>query len=587
MAASTAQTFQNNNNGVSRQEIQAAIAKAVELRALHAALMQGSSPANLRLPGCVSPTISRPSSQFSAQDYPVFTPSYGEEPLPGYQQIRLENRTLSENWDAYRLEGEEDDDADPSDIKKETSSCIKGFSPGPFGRDPQICPSEDLKSVTSSCANHFAILQASPGTDFFKSSRRTGSEDFKTVTTCNECKPAVISSETDSGTKNTKNSNTVMPLTDSHLPAQPQSKQRGPMFSWLFPRLKKKHKNETSPNRSEAEEVPQIFKDLGIMSIESLKKELLEANENRDAALMEVAEMKSSLGQLKQKLEYLETYCEELKKTVKQTVQGRDTQVLERSGNLPKGGKSIDGNSESAMLVSHEFMIEGFLQIVSEARLSVKQFCKTLVNQIEETDNNLMEKLNLILQPYNLTLNSKYSKALLYHLEALINQSLYQDFENCVFQRNGSPKILDPNEDRQAQFSSFIALRNLSWNEVLRKGTKYYSEEFSRFCDQKMSSIISTLNWTRPWPEQLLQSFFVATKCIWLLHLLAFSFNPPLGILRVEANRNFDPIYMEDIFAEKQRHQTPARVKVMVMPGFYVQDRVLKCKVICKYKTVP
>ncbi|XP_042512382.1 IRK-interacting protein isoform X2 [Macadamia integrifolia] len=585
MAAAAAQTFQNNE--VSRQEIQSAIAKAVELRALHAALMQGSSPANIRLPGCVSPNISRPSCQFSAEDYPVFTPSYGEEPLPGYQQIRLENRTLSGNWDAYRLEGEEDDDADPSDIRKETSSCIKGFSPGPFGKDAQISPSEDRKSVISSCPNHNSILQASPGTDFFKSSRRTGSGDFKTVTTCNGCKPAVISSETDNGTKNTKNSNTVVPLTDSHLSAQPQSKQRGPIFSWLFPRLKKKQKNETSPNRAESEEVTQIFKDLGMMSIESLKKELIEANENRDAALTEVAEMKSSFGELKQKLEYLETYCEELKKSVKQTlVHGRDTQVPENPSNLAKGVKSIDGNGENAMLVRHEVMVEGFLQIVSEARLSVKQFCKTLVDQIEETDSNLMEKLNLILQPYNLTLNAKHSKALFYHLEALINQSLYQDFENCVFQKNGSPKFLDPNEDRQAQFSSFIALRNLSWNEVLRKGTKYYSEEFSRFCDQKMSSIISTLNWTRPWPEQLLQSFFVATKCIWLLHLLAFSFNPQLGILRIEENRNFDPIYMEDIFAERQKHQTPARVKVMVMPGFYVQDKVLKCKVICKYKTV-
>ncbi|KAJ4978998.1 hypothetical protein NE237_009778 [Protea cynaroides] len=582
-AAAAAQAFQNNNNEVSRQEIQTAIAKAIELRALHAALMQGNSPANLRLPVCVSPSISRPSSQFSAQDYPVFTPSYEEEPLPGYQQIRLENRTLSGNWDAYRLEGGEDDDADSSDIKKETSSCTKGFPPGPFGRDPHICQSEDHKSVTSSCANHIAILQASPGTDLFKSSRRTGSGDFKTVTTCNKCKPAVISSETDNGTKN---SNTVVPLTDSHLSSQPQSKHRGPIFSWLFPRLKKKHKNETSPNRAESEEVSQIFNDFGIMSIESLKKELMEANENRDVALMEVADMKSSLGELKQKLENLETYCEELKKVVKQTVQRRDPQVPERPGNLPKGGKSIDGNSEKVIPVDHEIMVEGFLQIVSEARLSVKQFCKALVVEIEETESNLMDKLNLILQPYNLTLNSKYSKAVLYHLEALINQSLYQDFENCVFQKNGTPKVLDPKEDRQAQFASFVALRNLSWNEVLRKGTKYYSEEFSRFCDQKMSNIISTLNWTRPWPEQLLQSFFVAAKCIWLLHLLAFSFNPSLGILRVEENRKFDPIYMEDIFVERQRPQTPARVKVMVMPGFYVQDRVLKCKVLCKYKTV-
>ena len=75
-ATPATQVFQgHNSNGdheVSRQEIQAAIAKAVELRALHAALIQGNSPANLKYP-TASP-VSRPPSHFSAQDYPVFTP---------------------------------------------------------------------------------------------------------------------------------------------------------------------------------------------------------------------------------------------------------------------------------------------------------------------------------------------------------------------------------------------------------------------------------------------------------------------------------------------------------------------------------
>jgi molecular chaperone GrpE (heat shock protein) len=458
---------------------------------------------------------------------------------------------------------------------------------GLAGLESHICPAEeDHKSVTGSCATHITVLQTSPGNDFFKSSRRNSLGDFKSVSSsCNRCKPAIITTESENLTKNSRNSNIIVPLTDSHSSIQSQPKNRG-VISRLFPRLRKKNKNENSPNRAESEEVSQIFKDLGIMSIETLKKKLMEANENRDAALMEVAEMKSSLGELRQKLEYLETYCEELKRALRQAAQTKDSQIPEKLGTFPKRGKSSDGSGENLMPVNEEVMVEGFLQVVSEARLSVKQFCKTLVGQIEETDNTLMDNLNLLLQPYKLSLNSKYSKAVLYHLEAFINQSLYQDFENCIFQKNGTPKLLNPQQDRQAQFSSFVALRNLSWNEVLRKGTKYYSEEFSKFCDQKMSCIITTLNWTRPWPEQLLQAFFVAAKCIWLLHLLAFSFNPPLGILRVDENRSFDPHYMEDMFMERQRSHGPSRVKVMVMPGFYVQDRVLRCKVVCRYKSV-
>lgn len=589
MDATTAQILQNNysshesnNNEVSRKEIQAAFSKAVELRALHSALMQGSSPANLRFP---SPSpVPHHVSHLSAHDYPVFTPSYDDEPLPGYQQIQLDSRTLSECWDEYGLGEGNGDETVLSDYTKANASSRKGLSSELANLEPHICPAEEPKSISGSIANNITVLETSPGTEFYKSSRRNSLGDFRSISSCNKCKPATISRETDNAIKNSKNSNTVVPLTDSHSSLHSQPKNRGLNISWFFPRLKKKYRNGNSPNRIETEEVSQVFKDLGIMSIERLKKELMEANESRDAALMEVAEMKSSLGDLKQKLEYLETYCEELKKALRQAIQTNDYQVPEK---LVGRGKSIDGNGENFMAInSEEAMVEGFLQIVSEARLSVRHFCKNLVSQIEETDNTLMENLNLLLQPYKLSLNSKYSNAVLYHLEAIINQSLYQDFENSVFQKNGSPKLLDPHQDRQARFSSFVALRNLSWNEVLRKGTKYYSEEFSKYCDQKMSCIITTLNWTRPWPEQLLQSFFVAAKCIWLLHLLAFSFNPPLGILRVEENRSFDPHFMEDVFMDRQRSYGPSRVKIMVMPGFYVQERVLRCKVVCRYKSV-
>lgn len=593
-AASTAtQVFQNhnsgnnnNNNGVNRQEIQAAIAKAVELRALHAALMQGNSPAaNNRFNSSSTSPVSRPVSQFSAHDYPVFTPSYEDEPVTGYHQFHSKNP--SGTWDEYALDVGNENESTLSDYKKEILSSKKGLPSGLASFESHFCPADDQKSVTGSCTNHITVLQTSPGAEVYKSSRRNSLGDFKSVSSCNRCKPAVITSESENVIRSIRSSNIVVPLTDSHSTVHSQPKSRGGVLSWLFPRLKKKHKSENSPHRTESEEVSQVFKDLGILSIETLKGELMEANESRDAALMEVSEMRSSFGELRQKLEYLEAYCEELKKALRRAAtHAKDShQVSEKLGNFPRRGKSIDGNGEILMPVSEEVMVEGFLQVVSEARLSVKQFCKTLVAQIEETDHTLMDNLNVLLQPYKLSLSSKYSKAVLYHLEAMINQSLYQDFENCVFQKNGSPKILDPQQDRQAQFASFVSLRNLSWNEVLRKGTKFYSEEFSKFCDQKMSCIITTLNWTRPWPEQLLQAFFVAAKCIWLLHLLAFSFNPPLGILRVEENRGFDAHYMEDMLMDRQKSHGSSQVKIMVMPGFYVQDRVLRCKVLCRYKS--
>lgn len=462
-----------------------------------------------------------------------------------YGQTVMEN---PQNWKEYNLDARNNEQTISSDYTTANASSRKGY----------MHRVEDQSSFIGSCSNNVVYTK----------SRRTSLGDIESVSSSNKYRPA---SEADGSIKSSRKSNMVVPLTDSHSSLHPSKFNKGLSLSWLFPRLKKKAKGESSPQH---EEVSQMLNDLGMASVESLKRELAEANESRDAAMAEAAEMKKSLGELRQKLEYLEVYCEEMKKA-----------LMETSKKLPKR----DGNAEreSSMPVNGEVMVEGFLQMVSEARLSVRQFCKTLVAQIEETDQTLLENLNSLLQPYKLSLNSKYSKAVVYHLEAIINQSLYQDFENSVFQKNGAPKLLNRLHECQARFQLFVSLRNMSWNEVLRKGTKYYSDEFSKFCDQKMSAIILALGWTRPWPEQLLQAFFVAAKCIWLLHLLAFSFNPPLGIMRVEENKAFEARFMEDVLGSKQRGQGPSKVKMMVMPGFYMHDdQVIRCKVLCTYKPV-
>ncbi|XP_073292371.1 IRK-interacting protein-like [Primulina huaijiensis] len=564
-----------NRDEVKREDIEAAIAKSVELRALHAALMQGNSPVKLRF-DLASP-VSCNASQFSAQDYPVFTPSYEDESLPGYQHV-LENRNYAEIWGEYPSDREIADETVSTEYRLQNPFSRKGLPSGFVSFDSHISPPDDQNSAVCSCANSITVLGASPEPDSCKS-RKSSLGDLTLIpaSTCNKCKPAIISIESDGGTKNSKKSNMIVPYADSNSSLNSQPSNKGMNFSCLFPRIKKKSKDEGPPIRPRTEEVSQTSKDSEIVSIETLKKELIKANESRDAALVEVAEMKSVLGELSHKLEYLETYCEELKKAL---------QVKNPQTHPTKDGKSVYGNGENIMPVSEEELVEGFLQLVSESRRTVKQFCKILVGQIQETDHTSVNNLNLVLQPYNLSLNSKYIKPVLYHLEAVINQSLFQDFENSMFQRNGTPKILDPKQDRHEKLNSFVALRNLSWNDVLHKGINCFSDEFSKFCDNKMGGILATLRWTKPWSEQLLQAFFAAAKSIWLLHLLAFSSDPPFCIMRVYENRPFEARYMEDIFAERQRLQNTGRVKIMVLPGFYVQDRVVRCKVLCKYKHV-
>jgi hypothetical protein len=502
--------------------------------------------------------------------------------LPRNNSICPDNRSLSDTWSGIGLEREKEPETLARD---EESTSMEYENPNHLSSSNSEPPNLFSASIEhhllnrGHCTNHLLTPLSLSASEFVPkaTSCRTNSEDFKSVTTCNTCKPATINK-----------ADLTVPMSVQAPIKKPHKTQ---ILSWLFHKTNKnktKARSASSPNTvAGSENMSQLLKEWGVFSLESLKKELMEANENRDAALAEAAEMRGSLGELTNKLVSLEGYCEELKKALKQAVNGKNIQAADRS-NLSKRTKSISiARDNNYLPVSHEVMIEGFLQVVSEARLSVKQLCKALINQTVESDGfGLLESLNLLLQPYEVIIgdNNRASKSVLYHLEAVLNQSLYQDFENCSFRKNGCPKYLDPKKECNDKFSSFVALRNLSWNEVLRKGTKYYSEDFSRFCDQKMSCIVTCLGWSKPWPQQLLQCFFVAAKCIWLLHLLAFSFSLPLVILRVEEDRGFDSVYMEEIVLERQRGQIPGRVKVMVMPGFYVQDRVLKCRVLCMYR---
>ncbi|KAL5205369.1 hypothetical protein ABZP36_033578 [Zizania latifolia] len=567
-----------------RQDVHAAIAKAVELRALHASLLQrgapnggasaGRSPAIIRLPPAASPALSRTAAATADEDYPVFTPAYDEEPMAGLSHICQDSRSRSENWSGIALDrgGGGGDDAALSDYDN-----LNAFSSNSDVRFPSSNDHHRRHKV------HPAFLQSAPSADHFLAlagrATRTSTADLKAPATCSSAfRPATIDRDhgIDVGALKFLSSSRVPLSSNHHGSAQPRPKQRGSqILSWLFLRTKKKARPEMSPNAIERENMSQLLKEWGLLSLDSLKRELADANAHRDAALQEAGEMRSSLGDLTTKLLNLEAYCSELKTALRQATASSsgNTQSLSR-----RSTRSIGASRELPGPFSHDAMVEGFLQIASEARLSVKQFCKALIQQVEEPENGLQDKLKLLLQPHQLTITDNHcSKAVLYHLEAHMNQAMYQDFENCTFQNNGSPRCLDPKQDSQESFASFVALRNLSWNEVLRKGTKYYSEGFSRFCDQKMSCIVSTLkSWSRPWPEQLLHCFFVAAKCVWLLHLLAFSFTPPLSIMRVEENRVFDQMYMEDILPDKQQVINPCQLVWLKCNKYSVQFKVQK-----------
>ncbi|XP_076933618.1 IRK-interacting protein-like [Bidens hawaiensis] len=301
-------------------------------------------------------------------------------------------------------------------------------------------------------------------------------------------------------------------------------------------------------------------------TVAELSHKLARATKKRDEAILEASRLKFSVTELEKKLNKLEIYCWNLK-----------TGLDNCTRHEPK--------HESIKVGDHDTVIEHFLISVSESRASMRHLSRSLTVQLPQIDGGkLYDRIKLLLQPYEITISASTNpRVLILYLEALLTRAFFEDFESAGFKRSGSGHILNPIHKCEENFKCFLRLKELSWEEVLNNGTKQFSEEFSKFCDRKMSEVVGMLGWTRAWPEPLLQAFFGACKAVWLVHLLANSVHPGLPIFRVEKGVRFDPVYMEDMGGDKLRRFEGPTVQVMVEPGFYIYGNVVKCKVICKY----
>lgn len=255
-----------------------------------------------------------------------------------------------------------------------------------------------------------------------------------------------------------------------------------------------------------------------------LSRRLAAATRTRDEALEETTRLKHSLAELELKLARLEARV------------------------LPPPAAAAS------------FPVDSFLRAVSTARAAVRSLARALSAHLRSPGPSL---------------------------EGFLNRAFHADFE---LDTDADVHTPDPAGRCEANLAAYHAVAVLTWEEVLLHGTKHYSEGLSRFCDAKMSEVVSSLGWARarPWPEPLLQAFFLAAKAVWGVRLLARSVHPPLPVVRAERGARFDTRFMEDAAAARAGKLEPATVKMMVAPGFHVYlagAGVVKCRVVCFYSS--
>lgn len=370
---------------------------------------------------------------------------------------------------------------------------------------------------------------------------------------CNKCRP------------NSREKISVVPLDNSGLNKQSSSASPNGIFKSIFSSLTKK-----SPSRPLELSVAAREEQWKI-AIAELSHKLIQATRKRDEALLESSKLKYSMAELEKKLNKLEIYCHNLKSGLEVCTTSSPHQIRKV-------------HNTSIKIGDQDKVVEHFLVSVSEARSSVRLLSRALTIQLRQLGAKVYDRISSLLQPYDIKIPfSKNPRSLLFYLEALLNKAFFEDFESIEFQKNSANQILNPIDRCEANFASFTVLQGLTWEDVLNKGTKHFSGDFSKFCDRKMSEIVAMLGWNRAWPEPLLQSFFGASKNVWLVHLLANSVHPSLTVFRVDKGMRFDSVYMEDMGGAKARRLVPTMVRIMVAPGFYVYGNVVKCKVLSRY----
>ncbi|KAH7549546.1 hypothetical protein JRO89_XS13G0048300 [Xanthoceras sorbifolium] len=388
----------------------------------------------------------------------------------------------------------------------------------------------------------------------------SGTEEDGSVS-CNKCRP------------HTREKISVVPLDNSNNNGVSKSSffmaSPNGIFKSIFQSLTRKSPKSTDISSAREEQWK--------IAVAELSHKLIQATRKRDEALLEASKLKYSMAELESKLNNLEVYCHNLKSGLEEC-SGNSPYKVEKTYKIPQT------RNQDNLFGKNEKVVEQFLISVSQARSSVRVLSRSLTMQLRYMGAKVYERISLLLQPYDIKISfSKNQKTLLFYLEALLSRAFFEDFESAGFQKNGINQILNPIDLCEANYESFNVLKELTWEDVLSKGTRHFSEEFSRFCDRKMSEIVAMLGWNRAWPEPLLQAFFNASKTVWLVHLLANSVHPALPIFRVDKGLKFDSIYMEDMGGDRAWKLVPTMVRIMVTPGFYIYDNVVKCKVLCRY----
>ncbi|MCO5592000.1 hypothetical protein L7F22_045993 [Adiantum nelumboides] len=248
-------------------------------------------------------------------------------------------------------------------------------------------------------------------------------------------------------------------------------------------------------------------------------------------------------------------------------------------------------NGESSSIFENEgptpLLLESAVQSACEVS---KAFTKLLLSLMKAAQWDLDAASDSIELGVNYAKRSHQK----YAFESYVCQQMWNGFENDNFYIFGSlSSILDPEKHRQDCFDEYLDMKELDPLELISVNPDCV---FGKFCHKKFLQLVhpkmetsffgnfehrnQITDGSHP-NSQFYQSFLRLAKSVWLVHRLAFSFNPTVSIFLARRGTVFSPACMDSVVPgmEINEHNELAKVGLTVMPGFRVDKLVTKCQV--------
>ncbi|TYI47544.1 hypothetical protein E1A91_D13G181400v1 [Gossypium mustelinum] len=175
--------------------------------------------------------------------------------------------------------------------------------------------------------------------------------------------------------------------------------------------------------------------------------------------------------------------------------------------------------------------------------------------------------------------------------ESFICREMFKAFHHPYFSLYGN-SVSEVKRRPQVFFDRFMEMKSVKVREYLAVKPK---STFAKFCRTKFLQVVhprmessffgnlsnrDMVN-SYQFPDTMFFALFTEmAKRVWLLHCLAFAFEPEASIFQISKGCRFSEVYMESVAEEAfLSSESEPRVAFMVVPGFRIHKTVIQAQV--------